>query len=226
MNDYSSLEKCLNYKFENKKLIVEALTHKSFKKDYNNERLEFLGDAVLNLIIGEYLYNKFPNDNEGKLSKIRASLVNENAFTKLANDLKLGNYIYLSIAEERNHGRSKPSILSDTFEALIGAIYIEADIKTLKEIVFQLLEKSYKSINLNSLFDDFKTALQEITQAEFGCIPEYKLEKTKGPDHKKEFEISIWIDNIKYGQASGKSKKIAQQLVSKIAIDKIKDSMK
>ena len=96
MSDYSKLEKCLDYQFKDKNLIIEALTHKSFKKPYNNERLEFLGDAVLNLIVGEFLFLKFPKSNEGELSKIRASLVNETGFTRLANDIKLGNYIFTS----------------------------------------------------------------------------------------------------------------------------------
>ena len=142
MSDYANLEKCLDYQFKNKDLIVEALTHKSFKKPYNNERLEFLGDAVLNLIVGEYLYKKFPESNEGDLSKIRASLVNETGFTKLANEIKLGDYIYLSIAEERNKGRTKASILSDAFESIMGAIYLESGLEVLKPIILNLLEKS------------------------------------------------------------------------------------
>jgi len=222
MSDYLNLEKCLDYQFKNKDLIVEALTHKSFKKPYNNERLEFLGDAVLNLIVGEYLFKKFPNSNEGDLSKIRASLVNETGFTKLANEIKLGDYIYLSNAEERNKGRSKASILSDAFEAIMGAIYLESGLDTLKPIILNLLEKSYDKINLDVLFSDYKTALQEITQAEFASIPEYRIEGSYGPDHKKEFEVSIWIDDKHYGQAIGKSKKLAQQAVAKIALDKLK----
>ncbi|WP_419765344.1 MAG: ribonuclease III [Arcobacter sp.] len=222
MNDYSSLEKCLDYQFKNKDLIVEALTHKSFKKPYNNERLEFLGDAVLNLIVGEYLYKKFPASNEGDLSKIRASLVNETGFTKLANEIKLGDYIYLSVAEERNKGRTKASILSDAFEAIMGAVYLESGLEVLKPIILALLEKSYDKINLDVLFSDYKTALQEITQAEFGSIPEYKIEASYGPDHKKEFEVSIWINDKNYGQAIGKSKKLAQQAVAKIALDTLK----
>lgn len=222
MSDYTKLEKCLDYQFKNKDLIVEALTHKSYKKPYNNERLEFLGDAVLNLIVGEYLYKKFPNSNEGDLSKIRASLVNETGFTKLAKEIRLGDYIYLSTAEERNKGRSKASILSDAFEAIMGAIYLESGLDTLKPIILKLLEKSYDKINLDVLFSDYKTALQEITQAEFGSIPEYKIEGSYGPDHKKEFEVSIWINNEHYGQAIGKSKKLAQQAVAKIALDKLK----
>ena len=222
MTDYSKLEQCLDYQFTNKDLIIEALTHKSFKKPYNNERLEFLGDAVLNLIVGEYLYTKFPNSNEGDLSKIRASLVNETGFTKLANQIKLGEYIYLSVAEERNKGRTKASILSDAFEAIMGAVYLESGIDILKSIILKLLEESYEQINLDVLFSDFKTALQEVTQAEFGSIPEYKLECSYGPDHQKEFEVSIWIDGKTYGKAIGKSKKLAQQAIAKIALDILK----
>lgn len=222
MSDYSKLEKCLDYQFKDKNLIIEALTHKSFKKPYNNERLEFLGDAVLNLIVGEYLYNKFPKSNEGELSKIRASLVNETGFTKLAKEIDLGSFIYISVAEERNNGRKKASILSDAFEAIMGAIYLESGLEVLKPIMLNLLEKSYDKINLDVLFSDYKTALQEITQAEFGSIPEYKLEKSYGPDHQKEFEVSIWINGKTYGCAKGKSKKLAQQAVAKIALDTIK----
>ena len=177
MSDYSKLEKCLDYQFKNKNLIIEALTHKSYKKPYNNERLEFLGDAVLNLIVGEYLFLKFPKSNEGELSKIRASLVNETGFTRLANEIKLGDFIYISTAEERNKGRTKASILSDAFEAIMGAIYLESGLEILKPIILNLLEKSYDKINLDVLFSDYKTALQEITQAQFASIPEYKIEE-------------------------------------------------
>ena len=220
-NDFKKLEQCLDYDFKDKNLIIEALTHKSFKKPYSNERLEFLGDAVLNLIVGEFLYNKFPTSNEGELSKMRASLVNEQGFTKLAYQINLGDYIYVSNAEDRNNGREKPSILSDAFEAIMGAIYIESNLDTVKDIILKLLESGYETINLDNLFSDYKTALQEVTQAKFGMIPIYKLEQATGPDHKKEFEISIWIDDRCYGKAKGKSKKIAQQAIAKIALDKI-----
>jgi ribonuclease-3 len=219
---YTHLEKCLDYQFDNKDLIIEALTHKSFKKSYNNERLEFLGDAVLNLIVGEFLYNKFPKSNEGDLSKIRASLVNEKGFTKLANAISLGDYIYLSDAEDRNHGRNKASILSDAFEAIMGAIYLESGLEALKPIVLNLLEKNYDTINLDELFSDYKTALQEVTQARFGEIPTYKLESATGPDHQKVFELSLWIGDKHYTTASGKSKKLAQQAAAKIVLEMLK----
>ncbi len=220
--DIEVLEDVLEYRFKDKKLLIEALTHKSFKQSYDNERLEFLGDAVLDLIVGEYLFFKFKNSDEGKLSKIRASLVNEDGFDKLARSIDLGDYIYLSNAEENNGGRDKPSLLSNAFEAVIGAIYLEAGLQTVKEIAIKLLEKNYKDISLDSLFRDFKTTLQELTQARFGLTPEYKVIASRGPDHKKEFEIAVIIEEKEYARAVGKSKKIAQQEAAKQALELLK----
>jgi ribonuclease-3 len=214
-----SLEKRLGYKFNNKQLLIEALTHKSYKQPYDNERLEFLGDAVLDLIVGEYLFKSFPKSDEGKLSKIRASLVNENGFTKLANVLELGRYIFLSNAEENNEGRTKPSLLSNAFEAVMGAIYLEAGLEQVQKIVIGMLEANYEDISLDSLFKDYKTTLQELTQARFGITPEYKLVGSKGPDHKKEFEVAVLIEDKEYARALGKSKKAAQQEAAFQAIE-------
>ena len=216
------LEKSLGYEFKDKKLITEALTHKSYKKPYDNERLEFLGDAVLDLIVGEYLYKKFSKSDEGNLSKIRASLVNESGFDKLARYLNLGNYILLSNAEENNGGREKSSLLSNAFEAVIGAVYLEAGLEIANDIAIALLEENHKDISLESLFSDFKTLLQELTQAQFGLTPEYNVIASRGPDHKKEFEIAVVIDSKEYARAIGKSKKIAQQESAKIAIEILK----
>jgi ribonuclease-3 len=222
MNDYSQLEKRLNYTFKNKQLIIEALTHKSDKKPYNNERLEFLGDAVLDLIVGEYLFSKFPNSNEGILSKIRASLVNESGFTLLARAIDLGQYIYLSSAEENNNGRNKPSLLSNAFEAIIGAVYLEAGLHTAKEISITLLEETHPKIDLDSLSKDYKTALQELTQATHGVTPLYEMLGSSGPDHKKEFEIAVILDEKTIATAKGKSKKEAQQKAAEIALEALR----
>ena len=218
IHELESLEKSLGYEFKDKKLITEALTHKSFKKPYDNERLEFLGDAVLDLIVGEYLYKKFSKSAEGNLSKIRASLVNEKGFAKLANSLKLGKYILLSNAEENNGGRQKSSLLSNAFEAVIGAIYLESGLEVVNKIAVDLIEKNHKEISLNSLFSDYKTLLQELTQSLYGVTPEYEVVASRGPDHQKEFEISVSIQGKEYARALGKSKKIAQQEAAKIAI--------
>jgi ribonuclease-3 len=222
MKDYSYLEERLGYRFKNKQLIIEALTHKSYKKPYNNERLEFLGDAVLDLIVGEYLFLKFPNSNEGILSKIRASLVNESGFALLARAINLGEYMYLSLAEENNNGRDKPSLLSNAFEAIIGAIYLEAGLQKAKEIAIKLLEECYPKIDLKSLSKDYKTTLQELTQATHGVTPVYKLIGSSGPDHKKEFEIAVVLDDQEVSRAKGKSKKDAQQKAAQIALDRLR----
>jgi ribonuclease-3 len=222
MNDFEPLEKRLKYTFDNKQLIVEALTHKSFKKPYNNERLEFLGDAVLDLIVGEYLYHKFPQKDEGVLSKTRASLVNEEGFTRLAQQIDLGDYIYLSPAEENNNGRHKPSLLSNAFEAVLGAVYLEAGLQKCQEIVVSLLEETYPRIDLDTLSRDYKTALQELTQATHGVTPDYVLLGASGPDHKKEFEIAVELNNVSIAKARGKSKKAAQQEAAKKALEILK----
>ncbi len=216
------LEEILNYRFKDKKLIIEALTHKSFKQPYDNERLEFLGDAVLDLIVGEYLFKKFSKSDEGKLSKIRASIVNEAGFDKLARSINLGEYIFLSNAEENNGGRDKASLLSNAFEAIMGAVYLESGLEVVNKIAIDLLEKNYDDISLDSLFRDYKTTLQELTQARFGITPEYNVIASRGPDHKKEFELAVVIEGKEYARASGKSKKIAQQEAAQMALEMLK----
>jgi ribonuclease-3 len=220
------LEEILGYKFKNQKLIIEALTHKSHKQPYDNERLEFLGDAVLDLIVGEYLFFKFASSDEGALSKIRAALVNEDGFERLARSINLGEYIYLSNAEENNGGREKASLLSNAFEAIIGAIYLEAGLDTVKPIAIGIIEKNYKEISLDSLFRDYKTTLQELTQARFGETPQYEVIASRGPDHKKEFEVAVIIEGKEYARAIGKSKKIAQQEAAEMAVKILKGEAK
>lgn len=218
-----TLEIQLDYVFKDKELIIEALTHKSYKKSYDNERLEFLGDAVLDLIVGEYLFSKFRNSDEGKLSKIRASLVNETGFDKLARALNLGDYILLSNAEDNNGGREKSSLLSNAFEAVVGAIYLEAGLEIASKISIHLIETNHEEISLDSLFRDFKTTLQEMTQARFGITPEYTVLASRGPDHLKEFEMGVFIEGKEYARATGKSKKIAQQEAAQIAVQLLKE---
>jgi len=222
MQEIAKLEETIGYKFEDKQLIIEALTHKSYKKPYNNERLEFLGDAVLDLIVGEYLYNLFPQKDEGVLSKIRASLVNEDGFAKLANSINLGEYLFLSAAEENNQGRHKSSLLSNAFEALIGAIYLESGLDIARAISIRLIEEAYPVINLETLSKDYKTALQEFTQATVGTTPTYKLLGAVGPDHAKEFEVAVILNDKVIATAKGKSKKHAQKEAAFIALKKLK----
>lgn len=217
-----ALQKRLGYQFKDQNLIIEALTHKSSKQPYNNERLEFLGDAVLDLIVGEYLYHEFKGVAEGELSKLRASLVNEKSFEKLARLLHLGEHIYISLAEENNCGREKSSLLSNAFEALIGALYLEAGLEKARSLAIELLEEAYPKIDMDAIFRDHKTTLQELTQAHYGVTPEYRLVRSFGPDHKKEFEIAVSIKGNDLALASGKSKKEAQQKAAMIALEILK----
>lgn len=220
--DLKEFEKVLGYHFKKESLLKEALTHKSAKKGAHNERLEFLGDAVLDLIIGEFLYKKFPHSREGELSKMRASMVNEKAFAKAARHLHIGEFLYISTSEEQNEGRNKDSILSNAFEAVMGAMYLESGLEIVRKIMLGLLEEVYPKIDLNSLFYDHKTALQELTQAQFGVTPEYIVLDSFGPDHQKEFLMSVQINKQEYARANGKSKKEAQQSCAKIAYNKLK----
>ena len=221
-----ALQKRLGYQFKDQDLIIEALTHKSSKQPYNNERLEFLGDAVLDLIVGEYLYHEFTEVAEGELSKLRASLVNEKSFEKLARLLHLGEYIYISLAEENNNGREKPSLLSNAFEAIIAALYLEAGLEKDKNLAIALLEEAYPKIDMDAIFRDHKTTLQELTQAHFGMTPEYRLVRSFGPDHKKEFEIAVSVRGRDLALASGKSKKEAQQKAAMLALDILKKEIR
>jgi len=221
-----AIQKRLGYQFRDQNLIIEALTHKSSKQPYNNERLEFLGDAVLDLIVGEYLYHEFTEVAEGELSKLRASLVNEKSFEKLARLLHLGEYIYISLAEENNNGREKPTLLSNAFEAIIGALYLEAGLEKARDLAVALLEEAYPKIDMDAIFRDHKTTLQELTQAHFGMTPEYRLVRSFGPDHKKEFEIAVSVRGRDLSVASGKSKKEAQQKAAMLALEILKKEVR
>ena len=205
------LEAILGYQFKNKNLLQEAMTHKSCKKSFNNERLEFLWDAVLDLVVGEYLFYNLKQASEGEMSKIRASLVNEGSLALMADRIDLARFISLSSAEEKNSGRSKPSLISDAFEALFGAIYLDDGLATVTIMAHKLLNICYPKITLESLFRDYKTVLQEITQADFKVTPEYNLISATGPDHNKEFKIQLTIQGKEYAIGLGKSKKLAQQ---------------
>ena len=209
-------------KFKKSELLEEALTHKSTKQALNNERLEFLGDAVMDLLVAEYLFKKFSKIAEGDMSKLRAALVNEKSFANMARRLHMGEFLRLSQAEENNGGREKDSILSDAFEAVMGAIYLEAGLDKVREISISLLELCYPQIDFAHLEKDYKTALQEVTQATLGVIPTYELIGSFGPDHKKEFEIALLLNGKEISRAVGSSKKQAQQLAAKIALEKIK----
>ena len=218
MQNLEKLQEKLGYKFKNPTHLKIALTHKSAKNGHNNERLEFLGDAVMDLIVGEYLFKKFSSD-EGDLSKLRAALVNESSFSKFAKFLGIGENLNMSLSEERNGGREKPSLLSDAFEAIMGAVYLESGLQNTARIATTILEILYPRISFNELVKDYKTALQELTQAKFGVTPEYVLLGSSGPDHKKSFEMAALVGGRRLSSAVGASKKEAEQKCAQIALE-------
>jgi len=221
------LEKSIKYSFKRKTLIQEAITHKSFAHENPrestlfNERLEFLGDAVLSLIISEYLFKEYPEYTESQLSRLRAYAVRESTLVEVARDLNLGTFLRLGRGEEISGGRGKSSILANAFEALIGAIYIDGGIKRAREFILKNLLDKIEEIIRKDLVFDYKSKLQEIAQAEFGVLPRYVINREEGPEHDKTFEVNVYIKNKLYGTGRGKSKKSAQQLAAKAGIKRL-----
>jgi len=224
----NNLEKKLDYKFKNKTLLKEALTHPSFQKKSlkektsNNQRLEFLGDSVLELIVTEHLYCKLASFSEGKLTKIKSVMVSKDILAKWANHLSLGKYIILGKGEDLTGGRKKLSILADCFEALLGAIYLDSGIRKAKRIISSFIKEEIKLIIKGKHEEDYKTSLQEFSQKKMKCLPKYFLIKEKGPDHKKTFCIEVKLKEITYGTGTGDNKKEAEQNAAQDALKKIK----
>ena len=222
------LMKKINYKFKNEEYLKEALTHRSYAnensafKNFDNEKLEFLGDAVLNLIATDYIYSLGNGTKEGELAKLKSQIISEPVFSSIASDIELGNYLYLSNGEISSGGRKRKSILGDAFEALIGAIFKDSDYYTTKNVALGfILDKLEKLDNIEGT-GDYKTILQEIFQSKYKKIPEYELTGTKGPDHNKIFEVSVKHNNKTIGHGIGKSKKEAEKKAAKEALNYLK----
>ena len=227
VNEYSEIEQNLHYRFNSKSLLEEALRHSSFVNEQgdpdlrDNERLEFLGDAVLNLIIGDILMQRYPELKEGDLSRTRANLVNESQLAKIARSIDLGPYIRLGKGEIQTKGSDKNSILADTFEAIIAAIYLDGGF----DAAFRIIEVNFLPF-LNSHHPagdhhDYKSKLQELAQEQQGAIPQYTVIREEGPDHDKTFWIALNVFDIE-AQGSGKSKKLAEQDAARQAIEILK----
>jgi len=221
----SLLENKLEYKFNNPSLLLQAITHSSYanemkmSKESNNERLEFLGDAVLELITSEYVYNKYKDLPEGDLTKLRAGMVCEQTLSSCAKDLSIGDFLLLGKGEDISGGRTRDSILSDALEAIIGAIYLDGGFTSAKEFV---QKKILNQIEDKELFFDSKTILQEMVQNENHKQKiRYKLISEEDPDHNKSFTIALYVGNKQYGCGVGKTKKAAEQEAALQAIKKL-----
>ena len=226
-HDTSHLENSLGYCFRDKKIFLEALTHKSFfhenpdKADTYNERLEFLGDSVLGFVVVEYLFLSDYKLAESVMAKTKSYLVKESVLSEIANAIFLGKYLRLGKGEEVTGGRTKRSLLADAVEALLGAVYIDGGYKKARELIMRLFKEKIDKILRSGEFHDFKTELQEKTQLLFGTIPEYKIIKQEGEEHKKFFTIEVYIEGKRYGDGTGKSKKEAETLAAKEALQKL-----
>lgn len=218
----------INYKFKDINLINTSLTHSSYANESkmriyeNNERLEFLGDVVVNLVVSEYLYHRFSELPEGELTKKRATIVCESSLAFAARKIKLGEYLLLGKGEEATGGRSRESILADTFEALTGAIYIDGGLTSTREFLLGMFEQEViYALSKGNLFIDYKTELQEILQKKTKSKIEYNVAKEVGPDHNKKFYMDVIVENKVIGSGMGRNKKEAEQMAAKQALDRI-----
>ena len=225
MTDIKKFQEVIGYHFHDEKLLRQALTHSSFanekhlKKHSDNERLEFLGDAVLEIISSEFLYKEYPDKPEGELTKLRASIVCEPTLALCTKDIALGEYLLLGKGEDQTGGRGRKSILSDALEAVIGAIYLDGGFANAKEFIHRFVLNNVEHMQL---FYDSKTILQEIVQ-ENGTQPvEYILTKEEGPDHNKNFTVEARVNGKVMGQGSGHTKKAAEQEAAYQALLKLK----
>jgi ribonuclease-3 len=226
--DPSGVEKYLQFEFSNKELLHEALRHSSYVNELahqnlqDNERLEFLGDAVLNLIVGHILMRRCPDVKEGELSRRRANLVNESQLAAMARSFELGAYIQLGKGEIQTEGREKNSILADTFEALVAAIYLDggfdAAFAFIETNFFPLMDRLHSTANNY----DYKSQLQEMVQVGHGAMPDYRIIREDGPDHDKTFWVELNVLDIET-QGSGKNKKAAEQEAARKALEILKE---
>jgi ribonuclease-3 len=221
--DIAELEALLGYSFEKRELLERALTHRSYANEHSsegvqdNERLEFLGDAVLDLLVGHHLMLTFPILSEGELSMTRAQMVSEAGLTKVAIELGLGDWLRLGKGEEQSGGRQKPSILSDALEALVAALYLDGSIEAARAFVqAHFVAHTPKQPGVGG---DHKTRLQELVQRRWKSAPVYELIGESGPDHDKTFEVIVRVDGAEKSRAKGRSKKSAEQTAAALALD-------
>jgi len=223
-NYLNNLERTIGYTFTDRPLLLQALTHKSFSNEQaefvpHNERLEFLGDAVLELAVSDWVFNHYPDIPEGGLTRIRAEVVSERGLSQIASQLQLGTVLRLGKGEKRSGGGEKPSLLADALEALLGAIYRDGGFDPVSQVVAGLFCAVIEKSALLRYGSDYKTCLQERLQALYGHLPEYQLVQVAGPDHQKTFSMEVYFSGKLLGKGSGSSKKNAEQKAAAVALD-------
>lgn len=224
--DIAELEAKLHYRFQDDSLLQLALTHRSHVKSSNStsesfERLEFLGDSILGLVVSEFLYHTFPDKSEGDLTKLKSQLVNEITLSQNGKSIDLGRYIHLSPEEEKSGGRERNSIIADAFEALIAAVYIDGGLEVARRMIKTLILEKYLEIVGNKTYFNYKGELLEYMQAQGGAPPKYEVLIEEGPDHEKRFTIAVFVNGRKMGIGQGTTKKEAEQKAAKMAMEAI-----
>lgn len=229
MLNLSKLENSIGIIFKNKKLLENALIHRSYLNENkafdlpSNEKLEFLGDSVLALITSIYLYKKYPELHEGEYTNIKAAIVKTESLYHAAKKLQLGLYLYLSKGEERNNGIDNQSILADCFEALIAAIFLDQGFESTRKFVLRFLfEKKLDDIVKNRIYSSSKNKLQEHLQSKYKKLPDYKIVTESGPEHNKRYNVGVYFNGKKIGYGEGKSKKEAEENSALNALQKLK----
>jgi ribonuclease-3 len=227
-NKFSSLEKKIHIVFKDRDLLENVFIHRSFLNEHknyhlsSNEKLEFLGDSVISLVTSIYLYRHYPDLDEGTYTDIKASIVRTESLAEVAKKINLGNYIALSNGEELNKGKENKNILADCFEALVAAVFIDKNFEDAYLFIGEFLFK-YKLdyIVKNKLYLSPKSRLQELLQAQYRVLPVYVIEKEEGPEHKKQFSVSVYCKEKKMGEGFGHSKKEAEEAAAKNALEKM-----
>ena len=229
---YQSLEKTIHYSFRKPELLYQALTHPSYVAEYpdcqvdDNQRLEFLGDAVIALIISRTLYDTFPQAAEGKLSQLRAMLSKEQSLAVLARQIHLGTYLRLGRGEQKRQGHERDSILCDAFEALIGAMYLDSqqDLTIISSLINQLIKRKYPTLDDKLLtWDNSKGSLQEWSQHHLSINPDYRLIHVRGADHQREYTVEVWLNEKCYGIGKASKRQRAEQQAATEALKSIKN---
>ncbi len=225
MEEIEILAKLLGLSFRNRNIIKQAFIHRSYLNETktireSNERMEFLGDSILSFLVSRYLFLNFTNLPEGELTNLRSSVVKTQTLASIAKELSLGNFLHLSKGEEEGNGRNNPSLLADTFEAFLGAVYLDLGLKPVEQILEKLLFPRIHQIIKEKSYKDAKSILQEKVQEKTKIAPIYKVLHEEGPDHAKKFTIGVYIDNNLSGQGTGKNKQIAEQEAAKAALEK------
>ncbi len=225
------IESIVGFTFNDKSLLTRALTHRSYLNEnpdlpyLDNERLEFLGDAILDFVAAEYLYHRYPEMNEGDLTSLRAALVKGETLARFAQEMGLPSHLLMSHGEDLAGGRTRSPLLAGAFEAIVGALYLDQGMQAARDFVLRFITSEAERIHQQRLDRDAKSLLQELSQGHLQATPQYRLVETHGPDHAKEFTLEVVLKGQVYGRGTGRSKQIAEQQAARVALDALRDEI-